>query len=70
VVVPTSEGRAIITGLCCNAENFPASGGIIPPGVHLDVIQAYESMVRVREEADILIPLHDLELGRKKVIPQ
>jgi glyoxylase-like metal-dependent hydrolase (beta-lactamase superfamily II) len=69
VVVETEKGKAIITGLCCNAENFPPGGGVIAPGVHLDVIQAYESMKRVREAADILIPIHDLEIGRKKSIP-
>ncbi|MCA1959249.1 MAG: N-acyl homoserine lactonase family protein [Desulfomonile sp.] len=70
VVVRTAKGRAIITGLCCNAKNFPAGGGIIVPGVHLDVIQAYDSMKRIREAAEILIPLHDLDVGRKRVIPE
>jgi len=69
VVVETSKGKAIITGLCCNAENFPRGGGVIAPGVHLDVIQAYESMKRIKEAADIIIPIHDLEIGKKKVIP-
>jgi N-acyl homoserine lactone hydrolase len=69
VVVETSQGKAIITGLCCNAENFPTGGGAIAPGVHTDAIQAYESMIRIREAADILLPIHDLELGRKKTIP-
>jgi N-acyl homoserine lactone hydrolase len=69
VVVETSEGKAIITGLCCNAENFPPGGGVIAPGVHLDAIQAYESMRRIKEAADIIIPIHDLEIGRKKIIP-
>ena len=69
VVVETSKGKAIITGLCCNAENFPPGGGVIAPGVHLDVIQAYESMKRIKEAADIMIPIHDLEIGKKKVIP-
>ncbi len=70
VSIETTEGKAVITGLCCNSENFPAGGGIIVPGVHLDVIQAYDSMVRIREAADILLPIHDLQLGHKKVIPE
>jgi N-acyl homoserine lactone hydrolase len=69
VVVETSEGKAIITGLCCNAENFPPGGGVIAPGVHLDAIQAYESMRRIKEAAHIIIPIHDVEIGRKKIIP-
>ena len=54
VVIQTSAGKAIITGLCCNSENFPSGGGIIAPGVLLNAIQAYDSMKRIREEADIL----------------
>lgn len=69
VVVETSMGKAIITGLCCNSENFPSGGGVVTPGVHIDAIQAYDSMVRIRESADILIPIHDLDIGRKKSIP-
>ncbi len=69
IVVDTVKGKAVITGLCCNAENFPA-GGVVAPGVHLDVIQAYESMKRIVEVADIIIPIHDLAVGRKTVIPE
>jgi len=69
VKVNTAKGKAIITGLCCNAENFPAGGGIIAPGVLIDAIQAYDSMKRIRDEADILIPIHDLEIGKKRIIP-
>ena len=69
VAVETSAGKAVITGLCCNGENFTSSGGVIAPGVHLNLIQAYESMKRIREVADIIIPLHDIEVGRKKIIP-
>ncbi|MFH0823309.1 MAG: N-acyl homoserine lactonase family protein [Pseudomonadota bacterium] len=69
VAINTARGRAVIVGLCCNAENFPPSGTVIAPGVHIDAIQAYESMKRVRDVADILIPMHDLEIGRKRYIP-
>jgi glyoxylase-like metal-dependent hydrolase (beta-lactamase superfamily II) len=69
VVIRTSEGKAIITGLCCNSENFPPGGGIIAPGVLLDAIQAYDSMTRIKKEADILIPVHDLAVGKRTKIP-
>lgn len=70
VLVNTAAGQALITGFCCNAENFPKGGGVICPGVHLDAVQAYESAKRVREMgADILIPLHDLSVGAKAKIP-
>jgi N-acyl homoserine lactone hydrolase len=70
VVVETARGKAIITGLCCNAENFPVGGGVVAPGVHLDAIQAYESMKRILAAADIIVPIHDLEVGKRKVIPE
>jgi len=41
----------------------------VPPGVHINVIDAYESAQRVRQAADILIPLHDLAVGRQRSIP-
>jgi len=69
VVVNTSRGRAVITGFCCNGENFPGRGQVVTPGVHINAIEAYESAVRVREIADILIPLHDFAVGRAGRIP-
>jgi len=69
VVVNTRAGKAVITGFCCNEQNFPASGPVVPPGVHINAIDAYESARKVREMADILLPLHDLSLGRRPNIP-
>jgi N-acyl homoserine lactone hydrolase len=69
VVVNTRAGKAVITGFCCNEQNFPAAGPVVPSGVHLNLIEAYESARRVKEMADILIPLHDLAVGRQRSIP-
>lgn len=69
IVVNTSQGKAVITGFCCNEQNFPAKGPIVPSGVHINVIDAYESTRRVKELADIIIPLHDLSVGRQRSIP-
>jgi len=69
VAINTSKGKAIITGLCCNDKNFPATGPAIAPGVHINVIEAYDSMQKIKEMADILIPLHDLAIGKMKTIP-
>jgi N-acyl homoserine lactone hydrolase len=69
VVINTRAGKAVITGFCCNEQNFPATGPVVPPGVHLNLIDAYESACRVKEVADILIPLHDLAVGRRRSIP-
>ena len=69
VAVRTSAGRAIITGFCCNALNFPESGPAVASGVHTDALAAYDSANRIREMAEILIPVHDLSIGRQKRIP-
>jgi glyoxylase-like metal-dependent hydrolase (beta-lactamase superfamily II) len=69
VCVRTSGGNAVITGFCCNAKNFPTTGPAVVPGVHLDVIQAFASVQKVKAAADILIPLHDAAIGRLRQIP-
>ena len=68
-VIIINAGKAIITGLCCNDKNFPASGPAITPGVHINVMEAYDSMQKLKKMADILIPLHDLSIGKLKSIP-
>jgi glyoxylase-like metal-dependent hydrolase (beta-lactamase superfamily II) len=69
VLVNTKAGKAVITGFCCNDKNFPSNGPVVAPGVHLDAIQAWDSAVKIKALADILIPLHDLGVGARKIIP-
>ena len=69
VAVETKDGTAIITGFCCNQENFPSVGPVVTPGVHTDAIQAYESAQRLKEMADIIIPIHDIGVGLRGSIP-
>jgi glyoxylase-like metal-dependent hydrolase (beta-lactamase superfamily II) len=69
VAIQTSAGRAVITGFCCNALNFPKDRPSIAPGVHTDALAAYDSARKIREMAEILIPVHDLSIGRQKRIP-
>jgi glyoxylase-like metal-dependent hydrolase (beta-lactamase superfamily II) len=69
VSINTSEGKAIITGFCCNDKNFPATGPAIAPGVHINVTEAYDSAQQIKSMADILLPLHDLSIGKRKQIP-
>ena len=70
IAVNTKAGRAVITGFCCNARNFPEKGPAIAPGVHIDLMQAYDTAQRIRGMADILIPLHDPAVGRTTQIPE
>ena len=40
----------------------------VPP-VHLDLQQAYDSMLRVRDGADIIVPLHEPSFADMERIP-
>ena len=66
VMIETDQGKAAITGFCVIDENFNPPKEIkamemevIPPGTHVNVYDAYDIMLRIREAADILIPLHE-----------
>ena len=68
VVVETPVGRFVIGGMCTIRENFypPEDLGeieyeVIPPGGHVDVIGAYNSMLRIKDVGgDNVLPVHDL----------
>ena len=65
VVINTAKGTAIIDSLCSIDENFNPSEikaglPVIAPATHVDVMQAYESLLRIKEKADILIPQHEV----------
>ncbi|HDM78059.1 MAG TPA: N-acyl homoserine lactonase family protein [Deltaproteobacteria bacterium] len=70
VFVDTPSGKAAITGFCVIKENFfppteivAMEMEVIPPGTHVNVYEAYDIMIRVKEMADILIPLHEPEFA-------
>ncbi len=65
VIIETGAGEAVITGFCCNRENFPDHGPAVCPGVHLDAIAAWESIQKVKELGINILPMHDL--GLKKI---
>ncbi len=76
VLVDTARGSAAITGFCVIAENFAPPKEIlaldmeiIPPGTHVNVYDAYDSMLMVRKNADILIPLHEPGFASVEAIP-
>ncbi|MEM2455205.1 MAG: N-acyl homoserine lactonase family protein [Candidatus Bathyarchaeia archaeon] len=72
IMVETSKGPVIITGFCCTRENFEpkmdtlqllppgiSTLPVIPPGIHTDVLQAYDSMIKIKRLASIIVPLTD-----------
>jgi N-acyl homoserine lactone hydrolase len=67
VALETEKGKLIISGLCTTRNNFSPqkldakSDPVIPPSIHQDVRAAYDSLLRIKKEADIVIPLHSTE---------
>ena len=76
VSIQTKNGKAIISGFCSIKENFypkkthPMAGHpVVLPGIMVDAVKAYESILKIKERADIILPLHDPELLEIKSIP-
>jgi len=79
VAVETAAGLAVITGFCTLDENFAPSDEkiwetdrppeVIPPGLHTDMVQSYESALRVKRLADIILPFHEPRLESCPRIP-
>lgn len=76
VAIETDKGTAIITGFCCLLENFyppkqvtAMEMEVIPPGTHIDVNEAYDIMLRIKKEADILLPLHEPKFASMATLP-
>ena len=68
VEIDTAKGKAVISGFCCTGDVFPKEGGVTP-GIHVDALAAFDSVNKVRERADIIIPQHDPEMAALKQIP-
>ena len=74
VIVDTvKSGKVLITGFCCNEQNFPNAGPAVCPGVHTDALAGWESANRVKSmltegEIDLIVPCHALWPGQRGVI--
>lgn len=79
VSVNTEKGKAIITGFCCLKENFgPPEGAseelkeltpVVAPGIHLNAIDGFESVLLVKGLADIVLACHDPSFLKPQTIP-
>ncbi len=76
IAIDTVKGKAVITGFCVIMENFEPPVEIkamemevIPPGTHVNTYQAYDIMLKIKEMADILIPLHEPGFASVSQIP-
>jgi len=76
VSVKTDKGKAVIAGPCSILENYnppPLPDGTklpaIAPSIHSDPFQAYDSLLRIKELADIILPVHDPSFLTRSIIP-
>ncbi len=77
VLVDTEQGVAAITGFCLIMENFEPPREIramemevIPPGtLCVNPNEAYDTMLKVRDMADILLPVHEPRFAAVRSIP-
>jgi glyoxylase-like metal-dependent hydrolase (beta-lactamase superfamily II) len=76
IVVDTEEGRVIVCGLCCDEGNFNPSDefkefwpDVLVPGLHVNSEEAYESLRRIKREADYIVTMHDQKTFERGVCP-
>lgn len=75
VAVNTTHGKAIITGFCSIKENFEPPEElremwpVLTPGTMTNGMDAFDSALRIKGLADILIPQHDPSFAEVKSIP-
>ncbi|MBW1892450.1 MAG: N-acyl homoserine lactonase family protein [Deltaproteobacteria bacterium] len=75
VIIETEKGKAIITSFCVIKENFYPPNEIkalemevIPPGTVVNAYDSYDIMLKIKEMADILLPLHEPEFASIETI--
>jgi N-acyl homoserine lactone hydrolase len=76
VEINTSAGKAVITGFCSTLNTFiqtkemgQRGWEVTIPLIHHDALQTYDSVLKVKRRADIIIPLHEPSFIGKEVIP-
>ena len=76
VLIETPGGKAAITGFCVIMENFfppkqitAMEMEVIPPGTSVNTYEAYDILRKVKETAEILIPLHEPRFASLDTIP-
>lgn len=76
VEISTAAGNAVITGFCSTLETFTPDKDMARRGwevaiplIHQDAIQLYDSVLKVKRRADIILPLHEPAFIGKEEIP-
>ena len=76
VLIETGQGRVCLSGQCTIRDNVDPPDVLkqmgvvaIAPGIHTNSMQAYDSLIRIRESADQVVALHDMAYGSMDMIP-
>lgn len=74
VILESEAGNVVVTGFCCIEDNFhPEKANskleVIVPGLHHDVFVAYDSMLKVKSVADIIVQNHEAKFADIPSIP-
>jgi len=76
IAVETSQGTAIIDGLCTTFSNWNVPKAMqsrfefFNPGIHSDTTLAYKSLKRIKETAAIRVPSHEVRWSYVERIPE
>ena len=78
VAVNTAKGKTIITGFCCIQDNFAPPEGVsdeikestpvVAPGIHLNAVDGFESVLLVKGLADQVLACHDPAFLEPRVV--
>jgi len=75
VLVDTEKGKVLITGFCVIDENFNPPPNVIgmgmeviPPGTLINSYEAYDILLKVKEMADIIVPVHEPRFAKIETI--
>ena len=76
VEIDTEAGKAIITGFCCHLRTFEQTEDMKKQGwevsipiIHNDARECYDSVLKVKRRADIIVANHDVTYLGKTIIP-
>ena len=75
VSIETEKGTAIISGFCSIKDNFSPPEAmrlrwpVMAPGVSVNSLQAFDSALKIKGLADIIVPQHDMEFAEREAIP-
>lgn len=76
VEIETAAGEAIITGFCSQMSTFTQTEEmrrrgweVAAPGLHQDAREAYNSVLKVKRRAAIIVPLHEPKFIGIETIP-